>query len=191
MFSLLISVVVPSFAQPPMPSMEKNTKAIEATRDLPFSADEVWGVIAEDYGRIAESHPKIVRSEYRHGSLAGELGAERTCYFNDKGSMILHEQIVGWDPDQRTFQNRVVEAAGFPMDPDNTLAVYRVEPIGADRSRVTIEMDFRTKPAMMGAMMKGAFSRLLDDYLLSVEHHLATGESVTRDNFKTVAKLYK
>ena len=51
-----------------------------------------------------------------------------------------------------------------------------------------MEMTFRTRPAFMGAMMKGAFRNLINDYAIAIEHHLRTGEAVTKDNFKSVKK---
>jgi hypothetical protein len=179
-------------AGPPVqPSLDKKTRHIQVTAEMPHSAAEVWGVLAEDYGRVADSHPRIVKSDYLRGSLKGELGAERSCWFNEKGSQVLNEQIVGWDPAEMTFQNRIVSREGFPIDPDNTLATYSVVAIDGGHSRVTIEMDFRTAPAMMGGMMKGSFENLLGDYLTAVDHHLRTGESVNRDNFAMVKSLYK
>jgi len=187
-----LSLLALAQASTPMPPpMAARTHHVEVARDLPFPAEQVWEAVALDYGRIAESHPLIVSSDYRHGSLQGELGAERTCWFNEKGSRLLHEQIVSWDAEAMTFQNRVLEADGFPLDPDNTLATYTVEPLSDGSSRVSIVMDYRTAPAMMGGLMKGAFGSLLDDYFVALEHHLATGEAVTRDNFKAIAKAYR
>lgn len=176
---------------PPMPAMDKKTHHLVVESVIPHAAEAVWAAMAVDYGRVAESHPRIVRSDYRHGSLQGELGAERSCWFNDKGTQVLHEQIVVWNPDEMMLQNRVLEAAGFPVDPENTLATYRVTPIDDTHSRVTFDMEFRTTPAFMGGMMKSSFETLLSDYFVALDHHLRTGESVTRDNFKAVAKLYR
>ena len=194
MFIAAIALSLPSFADasPPMPpAMEARTHHLEVWRDLPFPAEQVWEAVAVDYGRVAESHPLIVSSDYRHGSLQGELGAERTCWFNDKGSRLLHEQIVAWDGEAMTFQNRVIEANGFPLDPDNTLATYRVEALSDTTSRISIVMDYRTSPALMGGLMKGSFDSLLQKYFVALEHHLSTGEPVTKDNFKTIAKAYR
>ncbi len=180
-----------SAGTPDQPALDKKMREADVVYEMDHSAEEVWEVIAGDYGRVAESHPRIVKSEYKQGSLTGELGAERTCWFNEKGTQVLHEQIVAFDAEAMTFDNRILEAAGFPVDPDNTLATYRVEDLGEGRSRVSIHMQFRATPAIMGGLMQGSFTSLLEDYFLSVDHHLSTGESVTRDNFKEIAALYR
>lgn len=187
--AILITAVAPRPAS--AQSMDKKTATVSVSRVVPHTADAVWEVIAGDYGRIADSHPRIIRSEYEHDTLEGGLGVERSCWFNDKGTQTLHEQITAWDPANFTFTNRIVEANGFPIDADNTEAIYRVEDLGDGTSRISMDMAFRATPAMMSGMMKGPFKSLLNDYLIAVEHNLTTGDAVTRDNFKDIATLYR
>lgn len=179
----------PAFAGDTLqPSMDRKTTHVSASADLPFPAAVVWGAVAEDYGRIAQSHPLIVRSEYTNGSLQGELGAERDCWFDEQGKRKLHEQVVAWDPAGMRMQNRVLQAWRFPIDPDNTLATYTVEDLGDGTSRFLVDMDFRTRPGFLSGMMKGSFEELLANYFIALEHHLATGEIVTADNFEAIAR---
>lgn len=153
-------------------------------------ADKVWAVVGEDYGAIAKSHPKIVSSEYINGTLRAGEGAERVCNFNDKGTQFLKEKQVNYDPENYTFKNQVFQAGKFPVDPENTYAIYKVEAIDANTSRFSFDMTFRTKPAFMGGMMKGNFKKLIEDYAVAIEHYVNTGEAVNKDNFKDVKKQY-
>ncbi len=173
-------------------AMDKKYATMEVSRELPVEAARVWQAVAEDYGEIANSHPKIWYSGYEAGSLKGELGAQRRCDFNEKGSRVLHEQIVGFDVANMTMTNRVLEAAGFPLDPENAQAIYSVEELGEGKSKVSILFHFRTKPSFLGPMMKGQFKGLLNDYLIALEHYLSTGEVVNAktDNFQTIKTLY-
>ena len=171
-------------------SMQKKYKTFTVTRILPFSSEKVWAAVADDYGNIANSHPKIVASGYVQGSLKGEKNAQRVCYFNDKQTRSLKEEIVEWNPKEGYFVNRVLEAQKFPINTDNTRATYSVQSLGGNKTKFSMKMEFRTKPAFMGAMAKGQFKKLLNDYMLAVEHHIATGESVTAANFKDVKRQY-
>ena len=171
-------------------SMEKKFHTFEVSRELPFSSKKVWEAVASDYGNIANSHPKIVASNYENGSLTGGEGVERMCYFNEKQTRYLYEKIIEWNPEQGYFVNRVIEAGGFPINEDNTRATYRVESLGPNKSRFSMKMEFRTKPAFMGGMAKGQFKKLLNNYLIAVEHHIKTGESVNASNFKKIKKGY-
>lgn len=169
-------------------SMSKKYKEFTVSRELPFSAEEVWSAVAIDYGNIANSHPKIIASEYTAGSLKGGQDAQRLCYFNEKRTQSLKEQIVDWDAENMVFVNRVVEAKKFPINEDNTRAIYKVESLGPNQSRISMNMQFRTRPAFMGFMAKGQFKNLIKDYFIAIEHNLKTGEKVTASNFKQIKK---
>ncbi len=170
---------------------QKKVQKFTVSREINLPADEVWKVVGVDYGAIANSHPKVIKSEYINGTLEAGEGAERICYFNDKGSQYLKEKMVNYDPENRTFVNTVFQAGKFPMNPDYTKAVYKVEDLGNDKSRITFDMQYRTKPGIMGGMVKGKFKKLITDYMISVEHHARTGEKVTKENFKEIKRLYK
>lgn len=167
---------------------QKKVKTFTVTHVINASAEQVWAVVGEDYGAIANSHPKIVSSNYISGSLQAGEGAERVCNFNEKGTRYLKEKQVDFDPENYTFKNQVFQAGKFPVDPENTFAIYRIEPIDANSCRFVFDMTFRTKPAFMGGMMKGSFKKLISDYALSIEHHVTTGEVVNKSNFKSIKK---
>lgn len=189
LFALASVPAAAATATPPeAPAMTKNTQVVEVSVILDHPAEAVWQAVGVDYGRIADSHPKIVASNYVHGSLVGELGAERDCWFNEDGTQKLHERIVGFDSEEMVLTNRILETWRFPVDVDNSLGIYDVDDLGDGRSRFTVTFEFRTRPAMMGPMMKGAFRSLLHDYMIALDHHLETGETVNATNFKAIKK---
>lgn len=170
---------------------QKKTQTFTVSHIINAPADKVWAVVGEDYGAIARSHPKIIESNYVNGSLQAGEGAERVCYFNEKGTRFLKEKQVNYDPENYTFRNQVFQAGKFPVDPEYTYAIYKVEAIDEHTSRFTFNMHYRTKPAFMGGMMKGSFKKLIEDYALSIEHYVNTGEPVNKENFKTIKKQYR
>lgn len=186
--SFLLALIIFLGFQPLL--AQKKVKTFTISKVLPHSAEKVWAVVGEDYGAIAYSHPKIVYSEYINGSLKAGEGAERVCNFNDKGTQYLKEKMVNYDPVNKTFINKVYQAGKFPVDPEYTHAVYKVEPIDANSSRFIFDMQYRTKPAFMGGFMKGPFKKLINDYFIAIDHHVATGEIVTKENFKEIRKQY-
>ncbi len=169
---------------------QKKVITFRVEKVIPHPAEKVWAVVGEDYGAIANSHPKIIASDYVSGTLQAGEGAERVCYFNEKGSQFLKEKMTNYNPREMTFVNKVYQAGRVPVNPDYTQAVYRVERIDANTSRFIFDMQYRTKPALMGAMMKGQFRQLIDDYAVAIEHYISTGEQVTKKNFKTIRKLF-
>ena len=181
---LLMATFITAFAQ-------KKTQNFTVTYEMNAPAEKVWAVVGEDFGAIANSHPQIVSSEYINGTLKSGEGAERVCNFNDKGTKYLQEKQVNYDPENYRFEVQVSQASKLPMDPNYSLAVYKVEPIDENSSRFIFEMTYRTKPAFMGAMAKGKFRKLIEDYALAIEHHVNTGEIVNQDNFKEIKKQHK
>lgn len=171
-------------------SGQKKVQTFQVSKILPFPAEKVWAVIGEDYGSIAYSHPKIMDSEYINGTLKAGEGAERVCYFNEKQTQFLKEKMVDYSPEDMRFTNTVFQAGKFPVDPENTKAVYQVRDLGNGSSEFSFDMQFRTQPAFMGMMAKGKFKKLINDYFIAVEHHIKTGEKVTKENFKSIKKLY-
>lgn len=183
LLAFLFISITPSFAQ-------KKVKKFTVSHVIKAPADQVWAVVGEDYGAIAQSHPKIVSSEYINGTLMAGEGAERVCNFNKKGTRYLKEKMVDYNPMDYTFKNQVFKAGKFPVNPEYTFAIYKVEAIDANTSRFTMDMTYRTKPAFMGGMMKKKFKKLINDYAIAIEHHVKTGETVNKDNFKSIKKQY-
>lgn len=172
-------------------AQSKKQHEVIAERVVQIPADQVWHILAEDYGAIANSHPSIVKSEYTAGTVAGCEGAERMCYFNEKGSQMFHEKIIKWEPEKMSFTQIIVDFEKFPIDKENTEVVYSVEKLDANTSKMKAHLKYRTKPAIMGAMAKGKFKGMLEDYFLAIEHHIKTGENVNVENFKAIKKQYE
>lgn len=183
--SLLFSLAVIGFS---FLHAQEKVQRFTVSHVIKAPADKVWAVVGEDYGAIANSHPKIVSSDYINGTLKAGEGAERVCNFNESGTKYLKEKQVNYDPENYTFTNQVYQAGKFPVDPEYTFAVYRVEPIDENSCRFVFDMTYRTIPAMMGGMMKNNFKSLVADYAVAVEHHVNTGENVNKDNFKQVKR---
>ena len=168
----------------------KKVKTISAEKTLPFAAEKVWAIVGEDYGAIANSHPKIIKSEYINGSLKAEEGAERLCYFNEDGSRFLKEKMIDYDPENFSFTNTIFQVDRFPLDHENTVGYWKIIPLSENSSKIVFNGTLRTKPAFMGGMMKRQFTTLINDYFIAIEHHLSTGDDVNKDNFKEIKKQY-
>lgn len=161
---------------------------IEKEYDIP--AEKIWDVIAGEFGDIAYSHPKIVKSSYIGSSYRAEVGAERISNFNAEGTKYLKERITSYDEDDMTFTNALYQAKSFPLNTDHTEATYKVEDLGNGRSKLVIDMQFKTVPAFVGAMVKDKFKNSMRDYMIAIQHHASTGERVTQKNFKRIKKQY-
>lgn len=170
---------------------QKKVHTFEVVRMISAPAEKVWKVVGEDFGAIANSHPKIISSNYINGSLEAGEGAERVCNFNDSGTKFTHEKMVDYNPSNFTFKAVIFDAEGVPMNTEYSYALYKVKVIDGDSCELRITMQYRTKPSILGAMAKGGFKKTISDYALAVEHHVLTGEVVNKDNFKEIKKGYR
>ncbi len=173
--------------------MSKKYKTIKVERVINAPAERVWQAMVLDYGEISNFAPSIYASNYERGSLKGELGAERKCSFNKKGTRWTHERIGAIDNEQMVMRNYIIDAGKFPLDMDNSQAFYRVQDNGDGTSTASYEFQYRAKPAFMGGIMKGRFKKQLAETLMGLDHYVTTGEIVnaTTGNWKAIKKKYK
>ena len=169
---------------------QKKVQKFTESKIIDLPAEKVWAIVGEDYGAIAYSHPKIISSDYVNGSLKAGEGAERVCNFNEKGTRYLKEKMVNYNPEDMSFTNTVYQAGKLPVEPEYTKAIYKVERLAEGKSRISFDMQYRTRPAFMGAMAKGNFKKLIRDYFIAIEHYAKTGEKVTKKNFRKIKKKY-
>ena len=173
-------------------SMSKKYQTVVASQEINAPAERVWEAMVLDYGEISNFSPYIYSSYYEAGSLKGELGAERKCSFNEKGTRWSHEKIRKIDHENRVMKNVVIDAAKFPLDMDNSYALYKVQDNGDGTSTASYEFFYRTKPGFMTGMVKGSFKKTLEGTLVGLKHYIETGEKVNpqEGNWKEVKKMY-
>lgn len=173
--------------------MSKPYRTIVVERQIALPAEQVWNALVMDYGQISNYSPLVYASDYVDGSLKGEVGAQRTCAFNASGNRWAKETIAELDHERMRMKNIMVEAHKFPLNTDNSYAIYYVKDNGDGTSTAGYEFNFRAKPAFMGFMMARQFKKGLNETLIGLEHFLTTGERVTggSDSVDIVMKAYK
>lgn len=179
---LLITSV--SFAQ-------KKVQSFTVSHTINTPIEKAWEVIGEDYGGIHKSHHKVITSSLINGSTKAELNCERVCNFNDSKTKYIKEKIVAFDPENHTMKIDIFEVNGFPIDPDYSYAIQRLEPINATSCKMVMDFHYRTKPGFLSSLAKGNFKKQLKKYAIAIEHYATTNEPVTKDNFKAIQKTYQ
>ncbi len=172
-------------ADAPKASINKKVQTFTVSRELRVSAEQAWAVIA-DYGNVAFSHPAILESEIIGDTEEVGNNTHRACYFNEDKSQYMEEKIMDYSPETFSFTNQVTKASKFPLVPELTRGFYKIDPISDEKSLFTFTMEFRTKPAFLGAVMKGKFKSLIGDYFTSIVHYATTGEKITKENFRRI-----
>ncbi|WP_299314801.1 SRPBCC family protein [uncultured Aquimarina sp.] len=187
-FTLLGIISVNALAQ----SMVKKFRTVKVEIKIDAPAERVWKAMVLDYGEISNFSPYIFTSEYTNGSLKGELGAERKCNFNEKGTQWSKERIAEIDNENMIMRNVVIDGAKLPLNFDNSQAFYKVKDNGDGTSTASYEFQFRTKPVFLGIIAKGGFKNQLSGTLVGLKHYIETGERVTggTDTYKKIKNTY-
>ncbi len=172
-------------ADAPNASTKKKMQTFTVSETLPLPASKIWEVIA-DYGNVAFSHPAILSSEIIGDQHSVGDHTQRVCYFNDDKTQLLEEKIMDFSPENYSFTNQVTKSVKFPVIPEYTRGFYKIDDLGNGTSKFTFRMEFRTKPALLGPVMKGKFKALIGDYFTSIVHFAKTGEKITKENFKNI-----
>lgn len=100
---------------------QKKVQSFSISRVIDSNIESVWNVVGEDFGAIANSHPKIVSSTYNQGSITyGGEGAERICNLNESGTKYIKEKQLHFDAENHSFTVQVFHTEGIPLNPDYT-----------------------------------------------------------------------
>ena len=164
--------------------MTKKFRTLNTEIVIDAPAKKVWEAMVLDYGRIGNFSPYIFSSNYENGSLQGKVGAERKCYFSANEKRWAHETILAIDSENMRMTNIIKDAAKFPLDKENSQAVYYVKDNGNGTSTAGYKFQFRTIPAFMGGLAKGRFKKTLGGTLVGLKHYVETGEIVNASNKK-------
>jgi len=156
---------------------------------LPFSADTVWKLVAENYGDVADYSNGLISSSYLKGATKGIEGCERRCDIDNKGTYLI-EKMVNLNSHKMQFTNLITQANKLPIVPLLSKTVFTLSASTNDSCKMTIEVHFRTKPAFLALFMKGVSSKQMANLAIGIEHFLKTREKVTKQNFATISKKY-
>lgn len=174
-------------------SMSKKFRSVKAEIEINAPAERVWQAMVLDYGEISYFSPYIYASDYEAGSVKGELGAQRRCAFNAKGTRLSHERIADVDHKNMVMRNVVFDSKKLPLNFDNSQAFYRVKDNGDGTSTASYVFQFRTKPGLMTGLVKGTFQKQLAGTLIGLKHYVETGEKVNPETglYKKIKKDYE
>ncbi len=166
------------------------TTDIGARAHIAAPPQQVWEIIALDFGKIADWGGAGVAESSAQGS---GLGATRHCkiaaHMPMLGGATYDEEIIAWDPTRRYFAFVQTQASG---PTDQLVGESWVDSDGKGGTVITTTAHFRmTFP--MSLMSGSAASKIKRQFvygLAGLKHFAETGQRVTGENWETVAKQY-
>jgi len=162
----------------------KKLRKVTVEIDISTSKENVWDLLFNRFGEVNLFNPLIDGSHHSFGKK-GEVGCERECAIDAKHT--VREKITAARGNE-SFDIDIIEG-GLPMM-DEMKATIDLKSLHENSSRVFFTMSYNTKPAFMGALMKGMMTKMLNKLLIGLKYHLETGKLVTKENIKVIIKDY-
>jgi hypothetical protein len=162
-------------------------KNVHQQMQIEVTPETMWAILSQ-YGDVSRFHGGVVESHKEAGSEnKAALGCERVCNIVDLGLHItLKERIVNY-VEGESYQYEVYEWKNFPIQ--KMLFGFRI--LGTDKSGtvLSVDIDYKAKPAFLTPLMAGKMRRLAGDVLLGYKHFAETGEK--RVSIKELKTRYK
>ena len=169
--------------------MRKKMVSFEVVQEIDAPTENVWRVVAEDFGEVHKSHPVATYSQYLEGHQA-EIGVKRIMYMSENRKKYFVDKLARWESGKH-LTIEVVEKKGFPIRPAYTWVNMDLDPLPGNRSRLKLRFNYLTRPAFLKGMAKGSLKKNFKEYAWAIDHHVRTGEEITSDNWKNIRKHYK
>lgn len=151
--------------------------------DIEASPDKVWDVAAGEFDRIGVWASQVSRSSALDAPVSGGPEepqiAGRVC-ITRHGKTV--EKFTSFDSQKRSFTYEISGDAmpGFVKNATNT---WSMQPLSADRTRLTMSVDMITGGVLgklMAPMMQMGMGKLLRVNLEELKHYIETGKQHDR-----------
>ena len=138
------------------------------------SPERLWEIL-QHYGNVSLFHAGVVKSLKEQGSDdKASMGCERICNIVDMGLKItLKERIVDYVEGQ-SYRYEVYEWKNFPIQ--HMLFGFSVRNSTPGYTTLSIDIEYKARPAVLTPLMAGKMKKLAYDVLLGYKHYAETGE---------------
>ncbi len=157
---------------------------ITVTRGFNSSTDTVWNIL-DNFGGVYAYNPAVESSEVIGKKLTG-LGAQRVCRFYDGSS--LKETIIEYLPKE----GYSFKLSDFALPLKTATSHFRLTPLSADTSELSITFEFQPKFGPLGwlmakLLMRPVLTKALAGVANGLDDYLSTGRQVGKDGILLVA----
>ncbi|MCO4771110.1 MAG: SRPBCC family protein [Deltaproteobacteria bacterium] len=149
--------------------------SITATRNIPANAATVWALVS-DVTTVQAFHPRVQTVDLLSDAATG-LGATRRCNFYDGTSVV---EVVDSIEEGRRVHLTLSE---YDVPMKSFEAAITLKPLTGGQTQVSMILTYSMKFGVLGklmdvAMVRGQMSKLMNEVLAGMAHHLRTGETV-------------
>jgi len=145
-------------------------------QEIKIDADShhTWLALAK-YGDVSEFHAGVMKSYPETGNEnQASAGCERICEIKDMGLHItLKERIIDYK-EGRSYKYEVYEWKNFPLR--QMFFTFKILHSTASQTILSLDIDYKAKPAFLTSIMAGKMNRLAKSILLGYKHYIETNE---------------
>jgi uncharacterized protein YndB with AHSA1/START domain len=151
---------------------------ITVSRTVPHSSSRVWALLA-DFGGVHRFSGGVEASPINSGKPDTGVGAERNCTLYDGNH--IQERVTEFLPEERL----ALEVFDTSMPIKTAGAAFDLAPASGGQTSVSMTMNYVVKYGPLGIvmdalLMKRAMTASLDRLLAGLDHHLTSGEVITK-----------
>lgn len=164
----------------------KRPSSLTTSIDIEASAAQVWDVVGNGFGKVAEI-TSVLNASHLDGPL--EVGSARVCI--NAQNQRISERLTQFDPAQRVLAYDGDD--GFPSWITKASNHWEVKALGPNAARLTLSPDIDVKwwikPIL--PLMGFGVRKILDTFLREVKHYCETGNrhpNVVKHHAKLAAK---
>ncbi len=146
--------------------------------------DRVWDLLVNQFGYVNKFNP-LIDASHPLDDNQGEVGCERHCKIDDKNS--VREKITDIKG-KESVEIEIIEG-GLPMM-DQMFGRFSLKVAGNGKTRVTMQVSYNTKPAIMAPLLKGQMKKEFTKLLVGMKYYLETNHEVTKSNIRNILENY-
>jgi len=164
--------------------MEK-LRTLQTEVTINSTKEKIWEIIFSRFGEVNLYNPGIDSSHYIKGN-GGAVGCERHCQLDAKTE--VRERIVSAETNKKMRID--IFDGNMPMM-NKMLADMELVELDNHRVIVRLVAHYNTKPAFMGAFVKGMMKAKFTDVLIGLKYFAETGKKVSKQSYKPIKSAYK
>lgn len=187
----LFNLIMVSCATNKVIYKDNNVRVITVERELPFPIDTIWEKIFMDFGGAHKFNTGVLMSDYVGDLKEAKVGAQRFMQQDDAGKKVLYERIEEIDKVHHSMRFKIYDAKGVPINTDVTYGVSQLVSLDSNKTLFKINFYYQTTPKFLATFANSSLEEDFINMTICIQHYLATGEVISKNNLNKVIEKYE
>ncbi|MDH5528831.1 MAG: SRPBCC family protein [Paracoccaceae bacterium] len=167
------------------PSLQQQASMIEMSIEIDAAVAEVWNLVGKHFDKSKVFNVEAVSTFYLEGTTP-QVGSRRRTIGTD--GTFIDVQIFRFSHRDHTVSWEITNTDLAPLS--FGFSEYRLENIGAKRTRLVQTSGFKMESGLMNAAMRFRFPTILKTELAGIKFFIETGNQITPRTARKVRLKY-